>query len=57
MLKNIHFMEKKAVKRNRGTKKTCDLQEIRNKIADKNPVIPVMALKVNELNNLVKRKR
>lgn len=48
-------MQKKAMKKKQSHKKTWDIWKTKIKIADTNPAISIVTLKMNELNNPIKR--
>lgn len=50
-------MQKKAVKEEKISKKRHETSKTKSKMADINPIISIMALNVNGLNNPIKRYR
>lgn len=50
-------MQKKAVKEEKISKKRHETSKTKSKMADINPIISIMALNVNGLNNPIKSRR
>ena len=55
MIKNAQLIQKQSGEEEKGSKNRWNKQKTMRNIVDFNPIIPIIALSVNDLKNKIKR--